>query len=349
MKKFYSLFVAMFLLFIGAGTAAAQLTIDPGTQYYLKSGEKFVYNDNGCANLTDNEDKAIQFVISNVGMGYTFTCGAKSLNIDSEFGDVIFESYPEYFDVSGTNSSFTLYSSWVEKYIGDYGVLCAMDDDPNMYFSIVPVGGGSGDNSTIPINFALHENGYYYTTFFSSKDWVVPECDGVYVITQIDGNEISLGSPIAHKNDVVKGGTAVLIRSMKSGSSVIKEATSGTPIEGPAGNLLDGTDDDTPNIHADGYVYYILSKADGVPGFYYQKGCTDGSYVNNGAHKAYLRLEKTNGGSSNGFTFRFDDNLTSVQSIATQKKATIYNLQGQRVSGKAAGVYVKNGKKFIVR
>lgn len=353
MKKFYSLFVAIFLLFIGAGTAAAQLTIDPGTKYYLKSGEKFVYDDDGCANLAENIEDAAQFVICNTGMGYTFACEALSLNIDTECGDVIFESDPEYFDVSGTNSSFTLYSSYKGKYIGNYGVLSAMDDDPSMYFSIVPVGGGSGDSDIITSVTTALDGGdhHHYATFYSSEAWLVPEGGRydnveVYVISEVDANNNLVEVKVAQTGEVVPGECAVLLRTINEQTFTIKKSSE-TPVTITANNLLDGTDDPTDNIHEDGYVYYILSKADGVPGFYWQKG-TDGSYVNNGAHKAYLRLEN-NGGASNGFTFRFDDNLTSVQSVTTQENATIYNLQGLRVSGKAAGVYVKNGKKFIVR
>lgn len=352
MKKFYSLFVAIFLLFIGAGTAAAQLTIEPGTKYYLMYGDKYVCESMNFPDLTDDIASALQFTIEYDAGSYVFNCSKGYLESDEvdalKFGSL------DYFDISGTNDSFDIYCSY--GYITTFSSLYfEFQNTSDTNFHIVPVVGGSGDSNVITsVTTALDGgNHHHYATFYSSEAWLVPEGGRydnveVYVISEVDANNNLVEVKVAETGQVVPGECAVLLRTINEQTFTIKKSSE-TPVTITANNLLKGTDVDTPNIHADGYVYYILSKADGVPGFYYQKGCTDGSYVNNGAHKAYLRLEKTNGGSSNGFTFRFDDNLTSVQSVTTQENATIYNLQGQRVSGKAAGVYVKNGKKFIVR
>lgn len=333
MKKFYSLFLTMLLAFAGAGNIWAD-TYPSGTTVDvsdLMTGDILewgvtVTNDNSIGLLFDVYVYESQMAYEASPKDYSNYVWYTEITLGS--GDYLFDE----------GTTFKVEVDAEDGEASDYSV-----------YIIAQVASGND----ILVNFSLEENYMYYTTFFSSKDWIVPLCNGrpvdVYAVSTVNGNEIVLGSPIATSGNVVKGGTAVIMACMQSGSTTVKEATSGTPIVGPAGNLLEGTDVDTPNIHEDGYVYYILSKADGVPGFYYQKGCADGSYVNNGAHKAYLRLKKTNGGNSNGFTFRFDGNPTSVQSIATQENATIYNLQGQRVSGKAAGVYVKNGKKFIVR
>lgn len=331
MKKFYSLFLTMLLAFAGAGNIWAD-TYPSGT-------------------TVDVSDLMTGDILE---WGVTVT---NDNSIGLSFDVYVYESQMAY-EASPKDYSNYVWDSEITLGSGDY----LFDEGTTFKVEVDAEDGGYSDYSVciiaqvasgndIPVNFSLEENSKFYTTFFSSKDWIVPLCNSrpveVYVVSTVNGNEIVLGSPIATSGDVVKGGTAVIMACMQSGSTTVQEATSGTPIEGPAGNLLDGTDDDTPNIHADGYVYYILSKADGVPGFYWQNG-SDGSFVNNAAHKAYLRLEN-NGGASNGFSFRFDDNLTSVQGVTTQENATIYNLQGQRVSGKTAGVYVKNGKKFIVR
>lgn len=44
-----------------------------------------------------------------------------------------------------------------------------------------------------------------------------------------------------------------------------------------------------------------------------------------------------------------EDGVTGISTVATAADNVVYNLQGQRVDATKAGVYVKNGKKFIVK
>lgn len=44
-----------------------------------------------------------------------------------------------------------------------------------------------------------------------------------------------------------------------------------------------------------------------------------------------------------------EDGVTGISTVATAADNVVYNLQGQRVEATKAGVYVKNGKKFIVK
>ena len=48
--------------------------------------------------------------------------------------------------------------------------------------------------------------------------------------------------------------------------------------------------------------------------------------------------------------FSFDGTQTGINGVeATTAKGAIYNLNGQRVEKAQRGIYIQNGKKFIVK
>lgn len=95
---------------------------------------------------------------------------------------------------------------------------------------------------------------------------------------------------------------------------------------------------------------YQLAKENDVVGFYRQ--VEDGVSLNCGAHKAFLVVPSTVAASNARFVFPGQEGtLTGINAVAADDAEAIYNLQGKRVSREnlRAGVYVKNGKKFIVK
>lgn len=93
---------------------------------------------------------------------------------------------------------------------------------------------------------------------------------------------------------------------------------------------------------------YQLAKENDLVGFYRQ--VADGVSLKCGAHKAFLVVPSTVAASNARFVFPGQDGeLTGISGMATDNVETIYNLQGQRVTATKAGVYVKNGRKFIVK
>lgn len=67
-----------------------------------------------------------------------------------------------------------------------------------------------------------------------------------------------------------------------------------------------------------------------------------------GAHKAYL---ETSGGNDARVALRFSD-ITDIQNVAVKEKKfednAYYNLSGQRIAKPSKGIYIKNGKKFVI-
>lgn len=87
---------------------------------------------------------------------------------------------------------------------------------------------------------------------------------------------------------------------------------------------------------------YILANKEGNVGFYQVDGTTNTVDAN----RAYL----TATGAGSRLSIVFNEETTGISSaVATVADDAIYNMQGVRVSSLKKGIYVKNGKKFIVK
>lgn len=110
-------------------------------------------------------------------------------------------------------------------------------------------------------------------------------------------------------------------------------------------NALRGCLNDSTIYNAASSVY-VLGLSNGVAGFY---------RPNNNimkANRAYMPAD----GQYRTLTFSFDNSVTGIEKIENAEKADdsnnspIYDLSGRRVYGNLPqGIYVKNGKKFIVK
>jgi hypothetical protein len=118
--------------------------------------------------------------------------------------------------------------------------------------------------------------------------------------------------------------------------------------------MLKGSDDDKDT--EGGTYYYALQakKSDGTggPGFYWMK--EGGVAFENGAHKAYLALEKMFGsqevsGAKSFYLFEEATGIRSVQANDETAKEQRFNLSGQRVELGYKGVVIKNGKKIVIK
>ena len=69
-------------------------------------------------------------------------------------------------------------------------------------------------------------------------------------------------------------------------------------------------------------------------------------------HKAYLKLKKP-AGAKLILHFDDDDTTTAIEEVTTDEGNTgndiFYNLNGQRVSNPQKGIYIRQGKKVIVK
>ena len=90
----------------------------------------------------------------------------------------------------------------------------------------------------------------------------------------------------------------------------------------------------------DGYVNYVLYN--GVFSQFNNAGKL-------GDHKAYLQLPTQTAGAS--LSFSFDNNSDGIIEINHQlnESEKVYNLNGARISNPKKGIYIKNGKKIIIK
>lgn len=111
------------------------------------------------------------------------------------------------------------------------------------------------------------------------------------------------------------------------------------------GNLLTGTSVNTM-VEGDAYV---LGNVDGVG--LYKALLTDGRFLNN-AGKAYLPATVVTT-TAKVLRFNFGGNTTAIESVhnnGADANAPIYDLTGRRVvNAVKGGIYIQNGKKFIVK
>ena len=118
------------------------------------------------------------------------------------------------------------------------------------------------------------------------------------------------------------------------------------------GNLLYGcTADEEYTDFADVYFYkFSLNKNNeaGSEGFYW--GSADGHSISMHAGKAYLILDADDTAGIRGFRL-FGEETEGISMKTTDNgQQPVYNLQGQRMGGKlSTGIYVKNGKKVLVK
>lgn len=100
----------------------------------------------------------------------------------------------------------------------------------------------------------------------------------------------------------------------------------------------------------DGFKYYKLAYDNYTEkaglGFYW--GAAEGGAFTVKPGLAYLAVPQAQAANVKGFSF--DGTQTGINGVeATTAKGAIYNLNGQRVEKAQRGIYIQNGKKFIVK
>ena len=209
------------------------------------------------------------------------------------------------------------------------------------------IGENTGGNS-FSINYSLanetsltlvaKSNDTYYATFSSAC-----ACDfvGAEVFTvNVEGENIVLNE-VASKQ--VPANTGVLVKSTANAVTVTR-LESAPAIEGT--NLLKPASEKM----TEGFKFYKLAydnytEKTGL-GFYW--GAENGGAYTVKPGLAYLAVPEAQAANVKGFSF--DGTQTGINGVeATTAKGAIYNLNGQRVEKAQRGIYIQNGKKFIVK
>lgn len=188
------------------------------------------------------------------------------------------------------------------------------------------------------LTLVAKSNDTYYATFSSACACAFV---GAEVFTvNVEGENIVLNE-VASKQ--VPANTGVLVKSTANVVAVNRLETA-PAIEGT--NLLKPACEKM----TEGFKFYKLAydnftEKTGL-GFYW--GATEGGAFTVKPGLAYLAVPQAQAANVKGFSF--DGTQTGINGVeATAAKGAIYNLNGQRVEKAQRGIYIQNGKKFIVK
>lgn len=192
------------------------------------------------------------------------------------------------------------------------------------------------------INIATEEG---YGTFYTDKNYVLPQGLTAFGYTSIDGNTLTKSVEYV-AGDIVPANTAVVVKGAKGSYNYYNTEEAATKtIEK---NLLKGVTTDTKIEAASGVKRYILTRADdGILAFYR----TNTGTINVKANRAYLEVPTAMAVAS----FSLEGSATGINNVVTiAAKQGIYTISGVRLNatttkGLPAGIYIVDGKKVIVK
>ncbi len=195
-------------------------------------------------------------------------------------------------------------------------------------------------------------NAAYWCTYYSSIANVqVDDNTTIYTISNISGTTATL-SEVSGK--IIKAGEGVVLKKTAGGD--ISLAYTATDFQGDySSNKLAGVDVATTisgSAYANKVIYTLASGSNGLGLYKYYDNVSDPVYTTNttlGANKAFLALESA--ASARGFTFTFDDGeTTGISDVrSNMSDGVYYDLQGRRVAQPTKGLYIKDGKKIMVK
>ena len=198
----------------------------------------------------------------------------------------------------------------------------------------VVVGGGAQPAHEINLTFSSAG----YLTWVATADIDFTQTTGVtaYKITEATPKKITMVEV-----DKVKTGEAVMLK----GSGTV-QLTRTTDAEAFTDNKMRACKDGSVTGNGvDGVTntdVYVLGNGKNGLGFYMLKGTLQ-------AGKGYLRVTEEAGNAKQSFIgFEVVTGVNAVEAKDADD-AAIYNLQGVRVAHPQKGIYVKNGKKFIIK
>lgn len=193
------------------------------------------------------------------------------------------------------------------------------------------------------INIATEEG---FGTFYTDKNYVLPQGLTAFGYTSIDGNNTLTKSVEYVAGDIVPANTAVVVKGAKGSYNYYNTEEVATKIIEK--NLLKGVTTDTRIEAKSGVKRYILTRADdGILAFYR----TNTGNINVKANRAYLEVPTAMAVAS----FSLEGSATGINNVVTTAaKQGIYTISGVRLNATTtkelpAGIYIVDGKKVIVK
>ena len=188
-----------------------------------------------------------------------------------------------------------------------------------------------------------------FGTYYNSNSYILPEGLTAFGYTTANTDGTLVKTEEFTGGDVVPAGAALVVKGNTGDYECY--ATDQAATKTLEGNLLKGVAAQTEITVESGIKRYVLTKVNGVLGFYQ----TQSGNIKVPANRAYLELKEAQAQAVS--FFQLDGETTGIENAtATTKEApkAIYTLSGVRLKatttqGLPAGAYVVNGKVVIVK
>jgi hypothetical protein len=224
-------------------------------------------------------------------------------------------------------------------------------DDANATYAVCAANkmGGLSEATSTPTTVTLATTGY--ATFYDSKkSYTLPEGLKAYVVTEGSTDKLTY----TEVGDIIPAGTAVMLKSNKKVGGQYELTPTKAEAAYTGQNYLVGSDEATLTfslIKMPCLFYKLAFGPSNTPnaqvfGWYW--GAKDGAEFEIEGHKAWLAIPKTAAARMYAI---YTDDITGIEQLTTDKDSTdeIYNLNGQRVTAPAKGLYIRNNKKVMVK
>lgn len=200
---------------------------------------------------------------------------------------------------------------------------------------------------TDPLTFPVPISSLGYATFSSAGQYQVPDGVKIYIINSSTSTSAKLSS---FDGNIVPAKTGVLLYKNGGGDIVLQSNSESAPEVGTnllkyntVAQVLAKTEGDYTN-------FILVSDGDGGVKFAKVSGGTLGAY------KSYLQFPTESLAGARELSITFDEGETTsiseelkVKSEEFAPAAAMYDLQGRRVAQPTKGLYIVNGKKYIVK
>ena len=188
-----------------------------------------------------------------------------------------------------------------------------------------------------------------FGTYYNSNSYILPEGLTAFGYKEANTDGTLVKTDVFNAGDVVPANAALVVKGNTGDYECY--ATDQAATKTLEGNLLKGVAAQTEITVESGIKRYVLTKVNGVLGFYQ----TQSGNIKVPANRAYLELTEAQAQAVS--FFQLDGETTGIENAtATTKEApkAIYTLSGVRLKatttqGLPAGAYVVNGKVVIVK
>ena len=277
------------------------------------------------------EDGRFNFAIMNIATGkYIYSAAANNSSKLGDDSDVVLNATGSKFIIAGDGNDF--------RFADRENLFLSInsDRDADVLLGVhKQAHGGTQMSAAATTSYGVKVGETTYATFYAPKAVTIPENIEAFAVTAINDGWVTL----TKIENTLPANTGVILKATAAGVYNFAITEDGETVE----NLLDGT---VIATMVDGPAY-VLGNVDGI-GLYSAK-LTDNKFLNNG-YKAYLPASVV---PTTAQALRFNIGGTTGMEeaiVAPNENAAIYDLSGRRVMNAVkGGIYIQNGKKFIVK